>query len=283
MTMTPEDIQSQQFHVRFRGFDVEEVDSFLERVAEEFLMLKEEKRQLVEQVETLQKEIESYHSKEKAFQHAIMSAQQISDEMKAKSKREAEQTAAAARQEAKQIREEANAEIAKLEGEVDRLREMKGQIQEDLRRTLHTYLQGLEEGSRPAPAQAASPPEQPEPAENRQAEAAPSEEEETPVVDLSDLYEKVDLPDEEIEASVNAQPEGISEEDDVRELFKMDLDSEDEDDEEDYEEEDSSIPDLDEEMLFTLEDPLDEEEGPTLSMEEDEEDEDAEYEEERKK
>ena len=35
MTITPQDIQSKQFHVRMRGFDVDEVDKFLEKVAEE--------------------------------------------------------------------------------------------------------------------------------------------------------------------------------------------------------------------------------------------------------
>ena len=51
MSLTAEDIQTQQFHVRFRGFDVDEVDAFLERVAENFVLLKDEKRQLKEQVE----------------------------------------------------------------------------------------------------------------------------------------------------------------------------------------------------------------------------------------
>ena len=36
MTLTPLDIQEQQFRVKFRGFDVAEVDTFLERVANAF-------------------------------------------------------------------------------------------------------------------------------------------------------------------------------------------------------------------------------------------------------
>ncbi len=46
MQLTPEDIQKQQFNIRFRGFDVDEVDGFLEKVAENFSLLNEEKQQI---------------------------------------------------------------------------------------------------------------------------------------------------------------------------------------------------------------------------------------------
>jgi cell division initiation protein len=36
MKLTPLDIQQQQFKVRFRGFDVREVDRFLEQTADAF-------------------------------------------------------------------------------------------------------------------------------------------------------------------------------------------------------------------------------------------------------
>jgi cell division initiation protein len=252
MTITPQDIQSQQFHVRFRGFDVEEVDGFLERVAEEFLVLMEEHRQLAAQVDALKKEIDSYHHQEKAFQTAIISAQQIAEEMKIKSRREAEEITAAAQEEARQIREEANAEIVGLETEVDRLKEMKQQAGHELRRMLQTYLAQLDAGlaGTLAPAASEEKPELPAPEESG------GRDEEAPVVDLSDLYEKIELPDEEF-----APPGGLGAEldsdEDVRDLFTMGTVDE---------VPESTIPDLEGDMLFTLEDPLDEE-GPTVSFE----------------
>jgi len=36
MKITPLDIQQQQFKTRFRGFDIREVDAFLEQIAETF-------------------------------------------------------------------------------------------------------------------------------------------------------------------------------------------------------------------------------------------------------
>lgn len=266
MTMTPQDIQSQQFHVRFRGFDIEEVDAFLERIAEEFLVLIEENKQLSEQVEALKKEIDDYHLQEKAFQTAIISAQQIAEEMKVKGRREAEEITAAAREEANQLREEANAEIAGLEGEVDRLKEMKKETGQELRRMLHGYLDRLEEGLAGTPGAAAAEEKPLQPAQESAAPAHAVEEpvaeepedqdEEAPVVDLSDLYEKIELSDEEL-AAVGGPGLDLDSDDDVRDLFAMETD----------EETESTLPDLEGDMLFTLEDPLDEE-GPTLSFEE---------------
>ena len=92
MSLTAEDIQTKQFHVRFRGFDIEEVDTFLERIAENFVLLNAEKKELKDKVEKLEMEINKFYSQEKTFQHAIISAQQISDEMQEKSRLEAEAT-----------------------------------------------------------------------------------------------------------------------------------------------------------------------------------------------
>ena len=61
MILTPQDIQSQQFHVRFRGFDVEEVDTFLERVSEDLLTLMQENKQLKAKVEALTGDVEVFH------------------------------------------------------------------------------------------------------------------------------------------------------------------------------------------------------------------------------
>ncbi len=39
MKMTPMEIQQKQFRIRFRGFDVQEVDDFLEHLADEIKTL----------------------------------------------------------------------------------------------------------------------------------------------------------------------------------------------------------------------------------------------------
>jgi len=59
MKITPQDIIEKEFRVKFRGFDMAEVDTFLEEVAENFLKLTEENIRLSEKVLALQEDMES--------------------------------------------------------------------------------------------------------------------------------------------------------------------------------------------------------------------------------
>ena len=59
MKITPQDIIDKEFRVKFRGFDMVEVDTFLEEVAEIFFKLNEENTRLNETVLTLQENMDS--------------------------------------------------------------------------------------------------------------------------------------------------------------------------------------------------------------------------------
>lgn len=212
MPLTAEDIQAQQFHVRFRGFDVEDVDAFLERVAEDFLILSKNNQQLNEQVKNLSTEINSYKTRERTFQDAILTAQKIADEMKknsrekadtelTKARNEADEILTKARVEARHIAEDANAEITLLEQNLDRLKGDKARIVDKLRSFLKANLENLENEKPLYSRLEALPPdipnelpaaEEPEIHNERVTESAKPEKAED---DLSDLYEKIDLDD----------------------------------------------------------------------------------------
>lgn len=240
MTLTPQEIQTQEFHVRFRGFDVEEVDAFLEKIAADFLELMEQNKKLAEQVESLNQEMSDYQSKGKAFQHAILSAQQIADDLMDKSKAEAEKLIEDARGEASEIKETAAAEVASLEAEVDRLQSLRDKSRTELQNMLHSYLDMLEAPIPSYEKTVESVPE-PEPEPEPMAETATEE----PVIedDLSDLYQKIDLPDNTISAQPDEEIAHLEQEEETMAT----------EDNEPY----AAIPNLDDDVVFDLEDPLD--------------------------
>ena len=59
MKITPQVIIDKEFRVKFRGFDMAEVDTFLEEVAESFFKLIEENTRLHEKVDALKEQIQS--------------------------------------------------------------------------------------------------------------------------------------------------------------------------------------------------------------------------------
>jgi len=271
MSLTAEDIQTKQFHVRFRGFDIEEVDTFLERIAENFALLNDDKRLLKEQVEKLEMEINRFHSQEKTFHHAIISAQKIADEMQEKSRLEAEARLAAVQDEVDRLRKEMTQEKRMLEQEIVLLKENKKKVKDELRDYLRKNLTWLEQDlildenkplsllqsdisntgkARPAESMVEKK------AEPRQAAVGH---------DLDDLYEKIELPG----GLHLTDPQ--SGEDDFMAAARRD-NSSDAGEDEGERENNLTIPDLEGDMLFSLEDPLDAEHEPkvTFDHEEDE-------------
>jgi cell division initiation protein len=90
MKITPLDIQQQQFRVRFRGFDMVEVDNFLDLAANEFEELLRENNRLKEEDRQKAERIQQLERAERDLHNALISAQQICEEMKNQARKEGE-------------------------------------------------------------------------------------------------------------------------------------------------------------------------------------------------
>ncbi len=251
MSLTPQDIQSQQFTARFRGYDMDEVDEFLERVADEMLTLIQENKQLRERIEGLKHDLSAYREQERSFQKAIISAQQIADEMKEKSEAEAKRVVDEARTEAARLLQQAQDEVAAMERHLDELQARKNVIKEELRAMLTTHLSRLDEEEPAAPAPRAG---------AAQAESGTTPPTTADEVPNDDLYEKIDLPDTFLpaEPSPGDEMEGHEDEHPMSLTEITAGEGDDEDGAGAEEGDDQHLPDLEGEMLFSLDDdPLD--------------------------
>ena len=72
MNITPLDIQQQKFKTRIRGFDVREVDAFLEQMANVFESLHRTHKDMQEEVRRLQLEIQGYRKTRGNFQKSVI-------------------------------------------------------------------------------------------------------------------------------------------------------------------------------------------------------------------
>ncbi len=289
--LTPENIQNQQFHVRFRGFDVDEVDAFLEKVAENYLVLIKDNEKLKEKLNAIQGEHDQIQSQERTFKNAIISAQTIADEMQAKANQEAHVLKENARQEAAALIDEAKEQEAVLKEQIGALLLEKQKLKEELQGFLMTHMDRLDSqypdvtatgrsADTPPAEQAGQPasligdiggsrPKAPEKEEPLVAEPAQEREEplfsevpEEPEDDnLADLYEKIDLSeigdDGLIEPLATAAETEAAKEPKAAPDFATD----------ELDDLDLTMPDLDGDMLFSLDDPLDDQFGPEVAIE----------------
>src|SRR3970282_1001443 len=97
MRLSPIDIKKQEFKKSFKGFDVGEVEAYLDTVGNEVESLYREIESLREQLqkaenekEALSSEVQVYRENEKTFQKAIVKSQDMAEEGLENAKKRAE-------------------------------------------------------------------------------------------------------------------------------------------------------------------------------------------------
>ncbi len=139
MRITPIDIRQQSFTRRFRGFDRQEVDTFLDDVAEDYEQLVKENGLLKEQLQALEERSRGIEQREKMLQDTLLTTQRLAEEMKDGAKREANLLVREAELQGDKLLEEARAEEAKIKAEILALKRTRRQLAEGLRVTLDMY------------------------------------------------------------------------------------------------------------------------------------------------
>lgn len=146
MRITPMDIRQQQFTVKmFRGFDVQEVDTFLEDVAEDYEALVKENALLKEQLQALEERARGLEDRQKVLQETLVTTQRLTEEMKDNAKREAALIVREAELRGEKLIEAARAEEAAIRNEINTLKRTRRQFTEGLRSTVGMYQRLIEQ------------------------------------------------------------------------------------------------------------------------------------------
>jgi len=144
MRITPLDIQQKQFKVKFRGFDMEEVYSFLEIIREELEELLKENTLLKERVTVLENQVEEYKKIEQSIRDTLMTAQQLVDEYKNNAKKEAELILKEAEIKAENIIIEAQDKVVKIHEDIVDLKGIRRHFKEEIKRLIESHLRMIE-------------------------------------------------------------------------------------------------------------------------------------------
>jgi cell division initiation protein len=144
MKITPLDIQQQKFQVRFRGFDMVEVDNFLDLLANEFEELIRENNHLREEDGRKFARIQELDARERELRDALVSVQRITEEIRENARKEGELMIQEAREQARRIIENAHSEALQMDGEIHQLRKQRAQFEASLRATIEMHWRLLE-------------------------------------------------------------------------------------------------------------------------------------------
>lgn len=144
MRITPLDIQQKQFPVKFRGFDEEEVDSFLELVREEMEELLRDNSSLREETKKLEKQLKEYKNIESTLRDTLIATEQMVEEYKNNAKKDAELIKKEAELKADEILGGAQEKVVKIHEDITDLKGVRRHFKEELRRLIEGHLSMLE-------------------------------------------------------------------------------------------------------------------------------------------
>ena len=141
MRLTPLDIKKQEFKRVMRGYDPEEVNNFLEMVAEEFETLQREKNRLDDETLKLRTQLHDYQEVERTLKQTLMNAQESMQVSRDNSKREADLIMREAELQADRIVDESRRKLAELKNELLVVRAQKDSFARRLRHLLESQLE----------------------------------------------------------------------------------------------------------------------------------------------
>jgi cell division initiation protein len=147
MKISPMDIQRQEFARVLRGYDREEVRTYLTIVAEEVAALQRERDSFDQQVQNMQGLLDEHRQREAILKNTLLTAQRVSEEIREVARKQSESTVKEAELQADRLLELAQGRAHEVERGILDLRAQRTALRTDIRSVLTrlTHLLDLQE------------------------------------------------------------------------------------------------------------------------------------------
>lgn len=143
MPLTPLDIHNKEFNRGLRGYDIDEVNEFLDQVIKDYETLIHDNKTLQAKVEELTAKMEHYSDIEESLKKSILVAEQTAEEVKRNANKEAELIIREAEKNADRIINEALARTRKIAVEVEELKKQASVYRTRFRMLIEAQLEML--------------------------------------------------------------------------------------------------------------------------------------------
>ncbi len=144
MKITPIDIQQMSFQVKFRGYDRDEVNRFLEELALTVENLNRENSMLRDKVTATEQQVADLRRTEATLSSTLVSAQSLAEEVKRSAQRESELIVKEAELKASEIVRQARVSLSDMQRGLADLQKQRLMLVERFRATLRSFERMLE-------------------------------------------------------------------------------------------------------------------------------------------
>lgn len=144
MNVSPLDLRQTRFHSRFRGFDKIEVTSFLAAVAEDYEQALRETDRLRQDLAHMEAQLSEHREHEHNLRATLMTAQRLSDDIKAAAEKEAERVVRDAGGRSQMLIDKAEGRLEDVQREIDGLKLKRRDVETSIEATIQTLRNSLE-------------------------------------------------------------------------------------------------------------------------------------------
>ncbi len=131
--MTAQDIQEKAFEKASRGYNMDQVDEFLDELAAEITSLNAENASLKGKLKVLVQKVDEYRQTEDSMRLALLSAQKLSSQIESEARTRADSVVAEAQQYADRLTREATDGIANEEAKLEEAKKATSRFFEHMR------------------------------------------------------------------------------------------------------------------------------------------------------
>ena len=143
--LTPLDIENKRFSKTLKGYNVDEVDDFLDQLTIDYEKLYKENAELKDQIEESKKDLEHYKNVEHTLQNTLVMAQTTAEDIKKNAQTRAEQIIRDAQSEAKRATEEITKEEFDIRKRTEELKRQFGVYKAKMEALLISQLDLLQD------------------------------------------------------------------------------------------------------------------------------------------
>jgi cell division initiation protein len=139
VALTPLDIQKARFPQKMRGYDPQEVESYLSMIAEELTTRLAQVDRLERENKYFRQRLDEADDREHQLQQTLLRAQKVSEEITAAARREAQLLVKEAELTADKVVQQALEQSARFDGKIQELRAMRRELQLKFKNTLDHF------------------------------------------------------------------------------------------------------------------------------------------------
>lgn len=122
MKLTAMDITSKEFKKVIRGYDTEEVEEFLDKIAEDYEVLFKENSTLKDKILVMNEKLDHYAKMETTIQNTLLLAQNTAEQARQTAQKEAEMIVNSANESAQRILDKAHQDVIKVNDDYEKLK-----------------------------------------------------------------------------------------------------------------------------------------------------------------